>query len=117
MNLWGIENAKKRRDLAWSLRKTIQQKWVEMYATEPVDEVKAIEVAAGGVEDLIPELKADGISRCTMELVPEGDLVKLTILHEMEKDESKLIDAVSKGWPKILSSLKTLLETGEPLAA
>jgi lipoate---protein ligase len=58
MNLWGTENAKKRRDLAWSLRKTIQQKWVEMYATTPVDEVKAVEVAAGGVEDLIPELKA-----------------------------------------------------------
>ncbi|HEY4357645.1 MAG TPA: SRPBCC family protein [Acidobacteriaceae bacterium] len=63
----------------------------------------------------IPELKAEGISCCTFELVPEGDLVKLTILHEMEKDESKLIVAVSQGWPKILSSLKTLLETGKPL--
>lgn len=63
----------------------------------------------------IPELKADGISRCTMALEPEGQLVKLTILHEMEKEESKLIEAVSKGWPKLLSSLKTLLETGKPL--
>jgi lipoate---protein ligase len=59
MNLWGVKNAKIRRDLTWSLRKTIQQKWVELCATKPVDEVRAIEVTAGGVEDLIPELKAE----------------------------------------------------------
>jgi len=42
--------------------------------------------------------------------------VKLTILHEIEQDGSKFIEAVSGGWPQILSSLKSLLETGEPLA-
>jgi hypothetical protein len=33
----------------------------------------------------------------------------------MDKPDSKLIQAVSNGWPMILSSLKTLLETGESL--
>lgn len=61
-----------------------------------------------------PELKAEGPSRCTMELEPMGRAVKLTVTHEMERPESKLITAVSGGWPLILSNLKSLLETGEP---
>ena len=65
----------------------------------------------------IPEMKADGDSRCTMELEPSGDTVKLTVTHESEKPESKLINAVSNGWPAILSSLKSLLETGDALEA
>jgi len=60
-----------------------------------------------------PELKAEGPSRCTMELVPEGRAVKLTITHEIDRPEAKLITAVSGGWPRILSNLKSLLETGE----
>ena len=49
-----------------------------------------------------------------MEVV--GESVKLTVLHEIERPESKLIQAVSNGWPHLLASLKSMLETGEPLA-
>ena len=59
-----------------------------------------------------PELKAEGESRCTMELEPSGTAVKLSITHTIEREPSKLIEAVSGGWPKILSNLKSLLETG-----
>jgi uncharacterized protein YndB with AHSA1/START domain len=59
-----------------------------------------------------PELKAEGESRCTMELEPIGTAVKLSITHTMEREPSKLIEAVSGGWPKIISNLKSLLETG-----
>lgn len=59
-----------------------------------------------------PELKAEGDSRCVMELEPQGELVKLTVTHSLDRDGSKFIAAVSTGWPKILSSLKSLLETG-----
>jgi uncharacterized protein YndB with AHSA1/START domain len=62
-----------------------------------------------------PELKAEGASRASFDLEPAGDTVKLTVTHETERDGSKLIEAVSGGWPKILSSLKTLLETGASL--
>jgi hypothetical protein len=41
--------------------------------------------------------------------------VKLTIIHEIDKPDSKFIQAVSGGWPLILASLKSLLETGESL--
>jgi len=62
------------------------------------------------------ELKSEGYSRLTYELEPAGTSMKLTVIHEMDKPESKLIGAVSNGWPHILASLKSLLETGESLA-
>lgn len=60
-----------------------------------------------------PELKAEGWSRCVMELEPADNAVKLTVTHMIEFENSKFIEAVSGGWPKILSNLKSLLETGE----
>ena len=59
-----------------------------------------------------PELNAEGWSLCVMEIEPEGDAVKLTVTHSIDHEDSKLIPAVSGGWPKILSNLKSLLETG-----
>jgi uncharacterized protein YndB with AHSA1/START domain len=68
-----------------------------------------------------PELKAVGYTRCTMEIevadyYPDhgGKAVKLTITHEAEAEQgAPMIEAVSGGWPKILSNLKSLLETGD----
>jgi uncharacterized protein YndB with AHSA1/START domain len=59
-----------------------------------------------------PELKAEGVSLCTMELEPIGTAVKLSITHTIEREPSNLIVAVPGGWPKIISNLKSLLETG-----
>ena len=59
-----------------------------------------------------PELKAEGASVCTMEIEPSGAAVKLSITHTIERDPSKFIEAVSGGWPKVISNLKSLLETG-----
>lgn len=68
-----------------------------------------------------PELKAEGWSRCTMEIeaadyYPDrgGKAIRLTVCHEAEGETSgKFIEAVSGGWPKVLSNLKSLLETGD----
>jgi uncharacterized protein YndB with AHSA1/START domain len=59
-----------------------------------------------------PELTAEGYSLCTFELEPMGGAVKLTITHALDRPESKFIESVSAGWPRILSNLKSLLETG-----
>jgi uncharacterized protein YndB with AHSA1/START domain len=59
-----------------------------------------------------PELRAEGHSLCTMELEPSGGAVKLAITHSLEREPSKFIEAVSGGWPKVISNLKSLLETG-----
>ena len=62
-----------------------------------------------------PELKAEGISRATYELEPFGEQMKLTVTHEIDKTGSEFINAVSGGWPRVLSSLKSWLETGVAL--
>ena len=59
-----------------------------------------------------PELTAEGYGRCTMELEPVQGVMRLTITHTIDRPASKLIEAVSGGWPKILSNLKSLLESG-----
>lgn len=59
-----------------------------------------------------PELNAEGDSLCTMELEATPGSVKLSITHSIEREPSKFIEAVSGGWPKVLSNLKSLLETG-----
>lgn len=61
------------------------------------------------------EMKAEGYSRASFTLEPAGDSVKLTVTHEMDRDRSKFIEAVSGGWPKVLASLKSYLETGSAL--
>ena len=60
-----------------------------------------------------PHLREEGFSRMTYEIETMDDVVKLTVIHEMDRPNSKLIDGVSGGWPMLLSSLKSLLETGE----
>lgn len=59
-----------------------------------------------------PELKAEGFAFCTIEIEPYGKGVRLSIAHTIERADSKFIQAVSGGWPKVLSNLKSLLETG-----
>ena len=60
-----------------------------------------------------PAFKVEGPSRCTIELEPEANAVKLTITHEIDRPDSPFITSVSDGWPRILSNLKSLLETGK----
>jgi uncharacterized protein YndB with AHSA1/START domain len=59
-----------------------------------------------------PELHAEGASICTIQIETTSSAVKLSLTHSIEADPSKFIEAVSGGWPKILSNLKSLLETG-----
>jgi uncharacterized protein YndB with AHSA1/START domain len=65
--------------------------------------------------EFIPGLADEGYTRCTYELETQRDAVRLSLTHESDLKGSKMIAGVSQGWPVILSSLKSLLETGEPL--
>jgi hypothetical protein len=48
-------------------------------------------------------------------LESHGKLVKLTLTHEDFETGSVILDGISKGWPAILSSLKSMLESGTAL--
>jgi uncharacterized protein YndB with AHSA1/START domain len=54
-------------------------------------------------------------SRVTFQIEPIGRVVRLTITHDHFEDGSDMFESISKGWPKVLSSLKSLLEVGKPL--
>jgi uncharacterized protein YndB with AHSA1/START domain len=55
-------------------------------------------------------------SRVTIELEPIADIVRLTVTHDQLAPGSDMLRGISAGWPRVLSSLKSLLETGKPLA-
>lgn len=55
------------------------------------------------------------LSRVTMDIETVGKMVKLTVRHEDLVTGSTMAGKVTNGWPRVLSSLKSLLETGEPL--
>jgi uncharacterized protein YndB with AHSA1/START domain len=63
----------------------------------------------------MPDMRDEENARAIFELEPQGEIVKLTVTHETDKKDSKLIKGVSNGWPIILASLKSLLETGESI--
>jgi uncharacterized protein YndB with AHSA1/START domain len=56
-------------------------------------------------------------SRVTFLLEPFMGSVRLTVMHEDLESDSDMLHGITQGWPAILSSLKSLLETGEPLLA
>jgi len=55
-------------------------------------------------------------SRVTFDIEPQGDkLIRLTVTHEDLERDPKMLAGISGGWPKVLSNLKTFLETGRAL--
>ena len=66
-------------------------------------------------DDAQERISAAPRSMVTLDIERLGDLVKLTVVHDGFEPGSVVASMVSEGWPPILSSLKTLLETGETL--
>ena len=54
-------------------------------------------------------------SRVTFEIEPIDEMVRLTVTHDELEAWSEMLKGITEGWPRVLSSLKTLLETGRPL--
>ena len=64
-----------------------------------------------------PETAAEPHSRVTWEIEPqEGGVTKLTVTHDQLEAAPKTAESVAGGWEYVLSGLKTVLETGEPLS-
>ncbi len=88
------------------------------------DEERAIRVTGKVVESVPlkrlvltwadPDNEAD-VSRVTFEIEPIDDTVRLNVIHGDFKPGSDMVTRVSGGWPRVLSSLKSFLETGKAL--
>jgi uncharacterized protein YndB with AHSA1/START domain len=68
-------------------------------------------------DEQLTTFAAERRSTVTFDIEPVGSMVKLTVVHDGFEPGSVVLDGVSQGWPAVLSSLKTLLETGDPLPA
>ena len=66
-------------------------------------------------DELFAKLSGERRSRVAFDIEEAGELVKLTVIHDDFEPGSTAATMVRNGWPVFLSSLKTLLETGEPL--
>ena len=51
----------------------------------------------------------------TFVIEPVADMVRLTVVHDELEAGSEMQRKITEGWPRVLSSLKSLLETGRPL--
>jgi DNA-binding transcriptional ArsR family regulator len=71
----------------------------------------------GWEEEFVATLAAEPRSKVTFDLEPVTQGVKLTVTHDGFEPGSIVVQMVSVGWPDVISSLKTLLETGAPLPA
>ena len=66
-------------------------------------------------DDVRERLGAERRSKVTFEIEPLGEQVKLTVIHDDLEPGGVMGSLISKGWPRVLANLKTLLETGETL--
>ena len=54
-------------------------------------------------------------SRVAFDIIPIDDMVKLTVTHDELEAGSNMEKGITEGWPRVLSSMKSFLETGKPL--
>ncbi len=66
---------------------------------------------------LYDEFKHERPSRVTIDIEPLKDQVRLTVTHDDFDEGSVVFERITEGWPSVLSSLKSYLETGRALPA
>ena len=73
-------------------------------------------VTLAGPSTLVPRVFEQFGCRVTYDIEPIGMVCKLTVTHDQFPEGGPTLETVKEGWPEILSSLKSLLETGQALA-
>jgi uncharacterized protein YndB with AHSA1/START domain len=69
--------------------------------------------AAGLEEETVSKVSdEERRSKVTFDIEPQGDKVRLTLIHDDFEPGSRTLELIGGGWPKVISSLKTMLETG-----
>lgn len=68
-----------------------------------------------GWKPLLEDHPEEKPSRVTFDLTPFKGQTRLTVVHDEFEEGSRIFAMIGKGWPAVLSSLKSFLETGRPL--
>ena len=73
--------------------------------------------SVGFSDEIVAKVTVEPRSKVSFDIERLGEVCKLTVVHDGFEPGSVVAELVSQGWPGLLSALKTLLETGEPLPA
>jgi uncharacterized protein YndB with AHSA1/START domain/DNA-binding transcriptional ArsR family regulator len=88
----------------------------EMIVGEVVEVSRPYRLVTTFIAKWQPDFASDKPTRVTWEITEQGDTCKLTLIHDHFEGETATFKAVAGGWSRILSGLKTLIETGKPLS-
>ena len=98
---------------AWEHRRTDAARTVDILGE--VIEAKAPHHLVISWAQPSDKARKDRYSRVTFDIEPVADMVRLTVTHDELEAGSEMQRKITEGWPRVLSSLKSLLETGRPL--
>ena len=111
----------------WSHTNVSDWKVGSEWEHHPTDEARGVAIVGQVLEATAPhrliitwadpQHRGDRVrhSRVSFLIEPIADMVRLTITHDELESGSDMQRKVSAGWPRVLSSLKSLLETGRAL--
>jgi hypothetical protein len=90
--------------------------WLDGLRFSPAEEEDPGRLTCEWLQTERLEINGGASSVVRFDLVAMGQVTRLRVSHFGLEPDGSLLKAVAPGWPMILSSLKSLMETGEPLA-
>jgi uncharacterized protein YndB with AHSA1/START domain len=109
---WGHENVSDwKPGSAWQHVRANEQRTVELVGkvVEVAPPTRLVITWANASQAADPA----STSRVSFDVAPYKDMVRLTITHDELEAGSGMAKGIQQGWPIVLSSLKSLLETGQ----
>lgn len=109
---WGHENVSDwQPGSTWQHVRADEQRTVNVVGTvvEAVPPTRLVITWANPAQAADPA----SVSRVSFDIAPYDDMVKLTVTHDELAAGSGMARGIQQGWPIVLSSLKSLLETGQ----
>ena len=112
---WGYENRSDwKRGSDWEHRKAGEDKVMLVGKVEEINPPNRLVLTWAEPKDAGDPAKASRVT-FNIESLENQKMIRLTVIHDQLEEGSKMAKDISQGWPRVLSSLKSFLETGRPL--
>lgn len=112
---WGHDNVSDwKPGSAWEHRRCDEARTVDLVG-EVIESDPPRRLVMTWVEPFADAADQARRSRVAIDIAASGNMVRLTVTHDELETGSDMLKGITNGWPRVLSSLKSLLETGRPL--